>query len=291
MRVIERIDEMVATRASGAGAAGFVPTMGYLHAGHLSLVRTARRENDTLIASVFVNPTQFAPGEDLSRYPRDLPRDLALLESEGVDIVFAPTAEQMYPSEYSTYVAPVGPLAERLEAASRPSHFRGVCTVVLKLFNITRPQRAYFGQKDAQQVAVLRRMVADLNVPVELRVLPIVREASGLAMSSRNAYLDGKDLAAATVLSSALRTGRAAFEAQPRGGVESVVSAMRETVAAEPRACLDYADVSDPDTFEPLEMLRAPALLSLAVRVGSTRLIDNYLLRADGRWDTGVPAT
>lgn len=293
MRVIETVEDMVAARATVAGSAGIVPTMGYLHAGHLSLARAARRDNDTVIASIFVNPTQFGPGEDLSRYPRDLPRDLALLESAGIDIVFTPSAEQVYPAGYATYVSPVGPLAERLEAASRPGHFRGVCTVVLKLFNITRPTRAYFGQKDAQQAAVLRRMAADLNVPVQLRVLPIIREPDGLAMSSRNAYLGGEDRAAATVLSRALRAGRDAFDALAGGsrGIAPVLDAMRETVAAEPRATLDYVDVSNPDTFEPLEAPRAPALLSLAVRVGPARLIDNFLLRADGTWETGEPAS
>lgn len=293
MRVIETVAEMVAERASGTEGAGIVPTMGYLHAGHLSLVRAARRENETVIASIFVNPAQFGPGEDLSRYPRDLPRDLALLESAGVDLVFAPAAEQMYPAGYATYVSPTGALAERLEAASRPGHFRGVCTVVLKLLNITRPSRAYFGQKDAQQVAVLRRMVADLNVPTELRVLPIVREPDGLAMSSRNAYLAGDDRTAAMVLSRALQAGRETFEALAGGedGVTRALAAMRATIAAEPRATLDYVDVCDPDTFAPLEKLRAPALLSLAVRVGPARLIDNFLLRADGTWDIGAPAS
>lgn len=292
MRVIESVDEMLATRSGLTESVGIVPTMGYLHAGHLSLAAAARRENAAVIASIFVNPAQFGPGEDLSRYPRDLPRDLALLEAAGVDVVFAPSADEMYPAGYATYVAPVGPLAERLEAASRPGHFRGVCTVVLKLLNITRPGRAYFGQKDAQQVAVLRHMVVDLNVPTALRVLPTMREADGLAMSSRNAYLTGEDRAAATVLSRALRAGREAFEAHASSADDTgpVLAAMRAPFAAEPRATLDYVDISDPDSFEPLAVLRAPALLSLAARVGPARLIDNVLLRADGTWDTGTPA-
>lgn len=290
MRVIESVAEMAAARAGSTGSVGFVPTMGYLHAGHLSLANAARQENDTVIASIFVNPTQFGPGEDLSRYPRDLPHDLALLEAAGVDLVFVPAAEQMYPAGYATYVAPEGSLAERLEAASRPGHFRGVCTVVLKLFNITRPSRAYFGQKDAQQVAVLRRMAADLNTGVELRVLPIVREPDRLAMSSRNAYLASDDRKAATVLYRALLAGSTAFESQTREGVAAALDAMRAAVAAEPRATLDYVDICDPDSFEPLETPRAPALLSLAARVGPARLIDNFLLRADGSWDKGTPA-
>ena len=293
MRVIETIAEMVSERRQWdhqPGETGFVPTMGYLHAGHVSLVRQARRENARVAVSIFVNPTQFGPREDLSRYPRDLPRDLALLDSVGADVVFTPTAAEVYPPTFATYVVPEGSLSERLEAASRPGHFRGVATVVAKLFNIVRPQRAYFGQKDAQQVAVLRRMVADLNVPVELCALPTVRERDGLAMSSRNAYLGAADRAAATVLHRALQAGRARFVAGPAddpAGPAAVVDAMRAVIAAEPRATLDYADLCHPDTFEPLTALRPPALLAIAARVGPARLIDNYLLRADGTWETG----
>ena len=290
MRVLTTIDELASARTAwDAGAAiGLVPTMGYLHAGHLSLARRARAENSIVVASIFVNPAQFGPHEDLARYPRDLPRDLAQLESAGVDAVFTPTPDVMYPNAFSTYVEPTGPLAERLEAAVRPGHFRGVATVVLKLFNLICPRRAYFGQKDAQQVAVLRRLVTDLNVPVEIRVLPTIREADGLAMSSRNSYLDPDDRAAATILNRALRAGAAAFEARPAGGVAAVQRAITETIASEPRATLDYADICHPDTFEPLTQLRAPALLAIAARVGPTRLIDNILLRPDGTWDFGA---
>jgi pantoate--beta-alanine ligase len=202
MRVISTSAELIAERPAWAGPqdVGFVPTMGYLHAGHLSLVRQARADTGVVVVSIFVNPTQFGPHEDLSRYPRDLERDLALLESVGTDIVFAPQADDLYPSGFATYVQPVGPLAEVLEAASRPGHFRGVATIVLKLFELVRPHQAYFGQKDAQQAAVIQRMVTDLNLPVRLRVLPIVREPDGLAMSSRNVYLGPEDRAAATVL-------------------------------------------------------------------------------------------
>lgn len=290
MRVLTTIDELASARTfwEAAGATiGLVPTMGYLHAGHLSLARRAVAENAIVIASIFVNPTQFGPNEDLSRYPRDLPRDLALLESTGVDAVFTPAPDAMYPSGYATYVEPTGPLAERLEAAVRPGHFRGVATIVLKLFNLMRPHRAYFGQKDAQQVAVLRRLVADLNLPVEIRVLPTIREADGLAMSSRNSYLGPDDRAAATILSRALRGGVAAFESRPAGGIAAVQRAIIETIATEPRAILDYADICDPDTFESLTDLRAPALLAIAARVGPARLIDNMLLRRDGTWDLG----
>lgn len=293
MRVLTTIGEMADARQGWQerGGIGFVPTMGYLHAGHLSLAQRAHAESATAVASIFVNPAQFGPGEDLARYPRDLPRDLAQLESAGVEAVFVPTAEEMYPAGFSTYVVPEGTLAARLEAAARPGHFRGVATVVAKLFAIVRPTDAYFGQKDAQQVAVLRRMIADLHLPVRLRVLPTVREADGLAMSSRNAYLDRQQRTAAAVLFRALRAGRAAFDARAAaGGPAAVCRAMAEMVAAEPLATLEYADVCDPDTFEPLETLRAPALLALAGRVGPARLIDNVLLRADETWELGTTA-
>jgi pantoate--beta-alanine ligase len=292
MRVISDIAELARERGqwSGAGGVGLVPTMGYLHAGHLSLARQARVENGLVLASIFVNPTQFGPGEDLSRYPRDLPRDLELLGGAGVDLVFTPTAPQMYPTGFHTYVEPDGPVTERLEAASRPGHFRGVATVVMKLFQLTQPHNAYFGQKDAQQVAVIQRMIRDLNLPVTLRVLPIVRERGGLAMSSRNSYLSAEERAAATVLNRALLAGRDVFDSRPAGGVAEVTQAMWEALASEPRVTLDYADVCDPDSFEPLTELRAPALLAVAARVGPARLIDNLPLRADGSWDLGVVA-
>ena len=289
MRVIETIEEMRAARRGWANkTVGLVPTMGFLHAGHLSLVERARAENEQVVVSIFVNPTQFGPHEDLSRYPRDLPRDLALLEAAGADVVFTPPVEQVYPEGFGTYVEPAGALAERLEAATRPGHFRGVATVVTKLLLIVAPDRAYFGQKDSQQVAVVRRMVADLNLPVEARVLPTVREGDGLAMSSRNKYLGPEDRAAAVVLNRALRAGAATFEDKPAGSVTAVIAAMTAVVAAEPRANLDYADVCDPDTFTPLTELRAPALLAIAAKVGPARLIDNFLLHADGSWDTGI---
>ena len=289
MQVIETVSEMRAARRNwGSESVGLVPTMGYLHAGHVSLVERARAENDHVVVSIFVNPTQFGPHEDLSRYPRDLPRDLALLEAAGADVVFTPPVEEVYPAGFGTYVEPTGVLAERLEAATRPGHFRGVATVVTKLLLMVAPDRVYFGQKDAQQVAVVRRMVADLNLPVEVRVLPTVREADGLAMSSRNKYLDPEDRAAAVVLNRALRAGAATFEDKPAGSVTAVIAAMTAVVAAEPRANLDYADVCDPDTFDPLTELRAPALLAIAAQVGPARLIDNFLLHADGSWDTGI---
>jgi pantoate--beta-alanine ligase len=291
VQVIETVADMMQARRRWEGTIGFIPTMGYLHAGHLSLVRAARQAHARVVVSIFVNPTQFAPSEDLSRYPRDLPHDLDLLEGAGVDLVFTPTATDIYPAGFATYILPGGALGERLEAASRPGHFRGVATVVAKLFNIVRADAAYFGQKDAQQVAVLRRMVVDLNFPLALRALPTVREPDGLAMSSRNAYLGAEDRVAATVLRRALEAGRARFAASAEGDVAAVIDAMRATLVAEPRATLEYADVCHPDTFEPAVALAAPVLLAIAARVGQARLIDNYLLRSDDTWDTGVFTT
>jgi pantoate--beta-alanine ligase len=294
MRLIETVAAMVTERRQwdmGDRDVGLVATMGYLHAGHASLVRQARAENEIVVVSIFVNPTQFGPGEDLTRYPRDLPRDLALLEASGADVVFTPQPADIYPPGFATYVVPQGAVSERLEAASRPGHFRGVATVVAKLYHIVRPRRAYFGQKDGQQVAVLRRMGADLNFALDLRVLPTLREPDGLALSSRNAYLGPEDRLAAAVLRRALEAGRARFVAHgmgAAGGRAAVLDAMRMVVAAEPRAALDYADLCDPDSFAPLTTLRAPALLAIAARVGPARLIDNYLLRADGTWETGT---
>jgi len=292
MRVITTIQEMVAERSSCASSqkVGFVPTMGYLHEGHLSLVHEARKENEILTASIFVNPTQFGPHEDLASYPRDLPHDLIMLENLGVDIVFVPTSDEIYPPGFVTYVDPTGPLVTGAEGASRPGHFRGVATVVLKLFQIILPHQAYFGQKDAQQIAVISHMVSDFNLPVKLRTLSTIREADGLAMSSRNAYLDPQERAAATVLYRALRAGRLEFEAHSHKDASLVVRAMTDTIAAEPRAHLDYAEVRDPDSFTQLEVLRAPALLLIAARVGPARLIDNFLLCTDGSWDIGFSA-
>lgn len=289
MHVITTVQEMLDMRADRAASqsVGLVPTMGYLHRGHLSLVRQARAENETLLASIFVNPTQFGPGEDLARYPRDFPRDLALLEEHGVDAVFAPAPDEMYPPDFATYVEPIGQLVNGAEGASRPGHFRGVATVVLKLFQIIRPQRAYFGQKDAQQVAVITRMVADLNLPVALRVLPTIRESDGLAMSSRNSYLAPAAREAATVLYKALLAGQQVFGITTTNDPAEVIRAMQQVVAAEREARLDYAEVRDPTTFMPLTVLQAPALLVIAASFGSTRLIDNFLLRSDGTWSTG----
>jgi pantoate--beta-alanine ligase len=276
LQIFRTIAEMRGWRSAVAGDVGLVPTMGYLHEGHLSLVRAACEQNAQVVASIFVNPTQFAPNEDLSRYPRDEARDLALLEAERVDAVFAPSVDAMYPDGFSTYVTVEG-LTSRLEGASRPTHFRGVTTVVLKLLNAVQPRRVYFGRKDAQQLAVIRRMVRDLDVPVEIVGLPIVREADGLALSSRNVYLTGEQRRAALVLSGSLAL---AEQAHARGERDATVirALMLEALHAEPLASVDYVSVADAGSLEELERIDRPALVSLAVRFGTTRLIDNTTL-------------
>jgi pantoate--beta-alanine ligase len=255
--------------------------MGYLHAGHISLVDVARRENDLVAVSIFVNPTQFGPNEDLSRYPRDLARDLALLEDAGVDWVFTPMAEEIYPPGFSTYVDVLG-VTEPLEGAARPGHFQGVATVVAKLFNLVQPHRAYFGQKDAQQVAAIRQMVRDLNFPLEIVVGETLREPDGLAMSSRNVYLNPQERQAATVLYRALSAARSLWEAGERKG-GPLREAMGRVLVAEPLARPDYVSVADTATLQELDDSgnAKEALASLAVRIGNTRLIDNFLMRED----------
>lgn len=277
MKIVNSIEEVRQMRWSDPAASwGLVPTMGYLHDGHLSLVQRAVAENDKTAVSIFVNPTQFAPTEDLSAYPRSVERDLAMLEAAGVDMVFMPADETIYPAGFQTTVM-IDAITRPLEGASRPTHFQGVATVVAKLFNIVQPTRAYFGQKDAQQTAVLRRMVIDLNFNLELVVCPIVREADGLAMSSRNAYLSGANREAATVLSRALRAAEAAYAAGERNG-RLLQTLIADTINAEPLARLDYASVADPITLQELDMIVEGALLSTAVFIGKTRLIDNILL-------------
>src|SRR5215472_1774548 len=268
MQIINTVAEMLALRWSASESVGLVPTMGYLHEGHLSLARAARQECAQVVVSIFVNPTQFGPREDLSRYPRDLPRDLSLLEEVGVDYVCTPAADDIYPAGFACYIDPTGPLVERLEGASRPGHFRGVATVVAKLFQIVRPQRAYFGQKDAQQVAVIRRLIADLHVVLTLRVLPTIREPDGLAMSSRNAYLSPDERQAATILYRALREARHLVDAGEQQ-TDLLRATLARTIATEPHAHLDYADVCDPSTMLPLSRVEPgqPLLLVLAARV------------------------
>ena len=276
MQVVKTIPEIRALRQQVKGAVGFVPTMGFLHEGHLALVKRAKAENSTTIVSIYVNPTQFGPREDFGAYPRDLDRDLDLLRKEGTDIVFIPSDDEMYPAEFSSWVD-VEKVTEGLEGASRPGHFRGVATVVAKLFNIVQPARAYFGQKDAQQVAVIKRMVADLNMGIEIVVVPTVRESDGLAMSSRNSYLNPKERQAATILFKALTLA----QQLSRGGekdAEKIRREMTTLIQKEPLAAIDYVSIADAETLEELNLLDRPAVASLAVRMGKTRLIDNMPL-------------
>jgi pantoate--beta-alanine ligase len=277
IRVYRTIAELREWRAGASGALGLVPTMGYLHDGHLSLVRESKRENALTVVSIFVNPAQFGPSEDLARYPRDEARDLAMLEALDVDAVFAPSVDEIYPHGFSTYVSVEG-LTDRLEGASRPTHFRGVTTVVLKLLNIVQPDRAYFGQKDAQQLAVIRRMVRDLDLPVRIVAAPIVREPDGVAMSSRNVYLSPDERAAAHVLNRALSLAERLFDDAVRDA-ETFRRGMHELIAQQPLAEIDYISVADAETLGELDVVDRPALVSLAVRFGATRLIDNTILR------------
>ncbi|MFN2282239.1 MAG: pantoate--beta-alanine ligase [Anaerolineales bacterium] len=255
---------------------GFVPTMGYLHDGHLSLVHKARGQNPSVVVSIFANPTQFAPEEDLENYPRDIDRDLALLEGAKADLVWIPTVEVIYPEDSQTWVE-VDRLTKVLEGSYRPTHFRGVTTVVAKLFNAVGPDRAYFGQKDAQQAAVLKQMVKDLNYPIEMVICPIVREEDGLAMSSRNTYLGDQERRAALCLSRGLFKARDAFQEGERGA-EQLRAIVRSEVAGESLADLQYISCADPESLQELEGRVERCLLSLAVYVGKTRLIDNILL-------------
>ncbi len=276
MYVVETIAEVRRIRRELKGSWGLVPTMGYLHQGHLSLVERARQENDYVGVSVFVNPTQFGPNEDLAAYPRDLPRDLALLEAAGADLVWAPPVAEVYPSGFQTYVT-VEEVTKVLEGAARPGHFRGVATVVAKLFNVFQPDRAYFGQKDAQQVVVIRQMARDLNFPLEIVVCPTVREPDGLAMSSRNVYLTPEQRAAAPVLYRALCAARDAWQAGEYDG-DRLRQIMRAVLDAEPLARTEYVSAADPVTLQELGDASGGVLLSMAVRIGKARLIDNLLL-------------
>jgi pantoate--beta-alanine ligase len=263
---------------------GLVPTMGALHDGHLSLVREARRMCDIVVVSVFVNPTQFSPGEDFDRYPRDLTKDTALLTDYNVDYIFAPSPEEMYPKGFSTYVTVEG-LSDQMEGVARPGHFRGVATVVTVLLNIVHPDFAFFGQKDAQQTLVVRRLVRDLSLESEIVVLPTVREPSGLALSSRNAYLNDEERQSASIIYKALTRAESAYAEGERNATK-IGGIVRSTIETEPRATIDYISVSDADTLEKMEKLSDRAvLIAVAVRFGKTRLIDNIVLN---RKDTKV---
>jgi pantoate--beta-alanine ligase len=257
---------------------GLVPTMGYLHEGHLSLVNHSKGKNDVTVVSIFVNPTQFGPGEDLDSYPRDLERDQALLESKAVDFVFFPPVDEMYPDAYGTYVNVESGLTKGLCGASRPVHFKGVTTVVSKLFNIVQPDQAYFGQKDAQQVAVIKRMVRDLNMDIEIVAVPIVREADGLALSSRNAYLKGNLREDALVLSKALKTAQELISLDKIKKVDIIITAMSKIIKSVDSSRIDYIEIVDYDNLEPVEMIEGKVLIAIAVYIGKTRLIDNAVL-------------
>jgi pantoate--beta-alanine ligase len=278
VRRVQAMQEM-ARQARGTGKKiAFVPTMGALHDGHLSLVRRARELGDVVVVSVFVNPKQFGPAEDFTRYPRDLARDADLCIQESVDHLFAPEPDEMYPPGHRTFVDMEG-LTTVLEGAARPNHFRGVLTVVMKLLHIVKPHFAFFGQKDAQQALVIRRMVKDLNLDAEIVVAPTVRHEDGLALSSRNAYLGPAERAAATVLSRALARARQLVEREEVRSARAVEAAVREVLAGEPRARIDYVAVVDAETLEPREEITGETLIPLAVFVGGTRLIDNALVR------------
>lgn len=288
MRIVRTVQAMRHEHEQWTGSVGFVPTMGYLHEGHLSLVRRARHENAHVVVSIFVNPTQFGPREDLTTYPRNIEQDLELLRTLEVDSVFLPSVAEMYPLGFTTYVHPEGSLTTQGEGAIRPGHFRGVATVVQKLLHIVQPHNVYFGQKDAQQVAVIDRMIKDLNIPVVLHVLSTTREPDGLAMSSRNSYLNASARSRASAVYRALQAARAAFDEQQETNSIAISSAAQAALQPEQALQLEYFEIRDANTFEPLMTLRAPALLLIAVRLDNIRLIDNFVLHADGTWDTGT---
>jgi len=277
MRIVDSIQELRALRGGLVGSIGLVPTMGALHRGHLALVERARRENDQVLVTIFVNPTQFGTNEDLAKYPRDLPSDLRMLEAAQTDIVFTPTPALMYPQGFQTWVEVVE-VAQGLEGEYRPGHFKGVATVVAKLFNLTQPDRAYFGQKDAQQVAVIKRMVKDLDFPLDVVVCPTIRESDGLAMSSRNVFLAADERQAASVLFRALQTVRSLYERGTRDA-KILRQAMMDEIHQEPLAQIEYVSVADAGNLQEIDKpIDDAILLSMAVRFGKTRLIDNLVL-------------
>jgi len=276
MRVAKTVTEMREIRGTLPGNVGFIPTMGYLHEGHLSLVRRAREECNSTVVSIFVNPTQFGPNEDFGAYPRDTDRDLTLLENEDTDVVFMPKSEEMYPQRASSWIDVEG-ITDYLEGASRPGHFRGVTTVVAKLFNIVEPTRAYFGQKDAQQALVIQKMVRDLNMSLEVVVAPTVREPDGLAMSSRNVYLNQEDRQSALVLYRSLNLASQLWSEGKRDAIR-IRQEMISLIESEPRAQIDYVSIADTETLREIDQIASATLISMAVRFGKTRLIDNIIL-------------
>lgn len=278
MKIVSTIKEVrkyVNTWKKEGNTVGFVPTMGYLHEGHMSLVDAAG-ENDKVVVSIFVNPMQFGPNEDLASYPRDLERDAKMCEQHGVDLIFHPTPEEMYGDNFYSYVD-MNTLTEELCGLTRPVHFRGVCTVVTKLFNIVSPDKAYFGQKDAQQLAVIKRMVKDLNMPLEIIGCPIVREADGLAKSSRNTYLSEKERKAALVLSRSIFLGKKMAE-QGEADAAKIVAAMTEEISKEPLAKIDYVKAVSMDNMQQIKTMEGSVLIAIAVYIGKTRLIDNFMI-------------
>lgn len=281
MKIVESIEEFKKARARLSEPVGFVPTMGFLHEGHLSLVRRARQECASVVVSIYVNPTQFGPKEDFSKYPRDLKRDLELLKSENANLVWTPSDEIMYPSGYQTWVI-VDEVTKPLEGSIREGHFKGVATVVTKLFNAVQPSRAYFGQKDAQQAAVIRQMVRDLNFPIKIIVCPTIREPDGLAMSSRNIYLNPDERKAAVVLSRGLFKSLAAFNSGEHEAA-SLKKIVLDTLATEPLVKIQYVSCTNPDTLQELDGQVGRGLISLAVTISKTRLIDNVLVGQDIR--------
>ncbi|MBA7694925.1 Pantothenate synthetase [subsurface metagenome] len=276
MKIVKTIADFNKLRPELTAPVGFVPTMGYLHEGHLELVRQARAENPSVAVSIFVNPTQFGPKEDFKQYPRDPERDLALLEKEGADIVFMPPAEEMYPPDFNSWVE-VGKLAERLEGAARPGHFRGVATVVARLFNIVRPDKAYFGQKDAQQLVVIKKMAADLDMGIEVIAVPTVREPDGLAMSSRNTYLNDEERKQAVVLYQALKLAQKLYSDGEKDA-KAIREQMTALIGQQPLADIEYISIADAETLDELDTVKQSALVSMAVRFGKTRLIDNVVV-------------
>lgn len=276
IKTINEVKEIIGINKKQGKTIGFVPTMGFLHQGHLSLIRTAKEENDFVIVSIFVNPTQFGVGEDFESYPRDLDSDAKLSESAGADVIFCPSISEMYPKSFQTYVE-VDEITNKLCGKSRPTHFKGVTTVVNKLFNIVEPHKAYFGQKDAQQVAVIQKMVDDLNMNIEVIPCPIIREADGLAMSSRNTYLNSEQRIAALILSKSLASAKDMISAGCVNAVE-IKETIIKMINNEPLAAIDYVEVVDALNLSDITTLKGKVLIALAVKIGKTRLIDNILV-------------
>jgi pantoate--beta-alanine ligase len=276
MEIVDTIEQMKALRHQVTGSVGFVPTMGYLHNGHISLARQAKKDASVAVASIFVNPTQFGPAEDLSKYPRDIDRDLTLLKEANTDIVFIPSDREMYPTGFSSWVE-VDKITVHLEGKSRPGHFKGVTTIVAKLFNIVDPNFAYFGQKDAQQVAVINKMVSDLNMNIKIITMPTIRESDGLAMSSRNVYLNPQQRSAAIILHKALSQARQLYSCGTCDAIK-LRKEMADIINKEPLAQIDYVSIADSDNLEEIDTIKGKTLVSLAVYFGKTRLIDNIVI-------------